>query len=396
MLWKVCKEKQEDIVQMRRSLHEIPELGDCLPQTKSYLINQLCNMGIPYIENETDDGLCAVIVGEKPGKTLAFRADMDALPIQETNPVEFCSQHEGCMHACGHDAHMAMLLGAAKVLQENKEQLNGTVKFLFQTDEETSKGAKRCIQEGHLQGVDAIFGMHIGTILSKTIPSGTVVSVPGCCMASFDKFVIKVRGKGCHGSTPENGIDPINISSHIVINLQEVLAREIAAVSPAVLNVCRLESGFAYNVAPEEASIEGTFRAVDESIRQTIAARIEDIAKGTAAMFRGEAECEIIWGAPPVVNDKAMARFAAECAGEFLEEERIMQEIQAPSMIGEDFAYYLQEIPGAFLLLSSSNQEKGTDVAHHTSDFQIDEDVLWIGSAMYVTIAEKMLFDFVE
>ena len=390
-MWEICKDLQDEIVTMRRDLHQIPEIGGDLPETKAYVIKKLTEMGIPFTENKSDSGLMAEIRGEKPGKTIALRADMDALPIQEANEVEYISRHEGIMHACGHDVHTAMLLGAARVLSENKERIPGTVRLLFQTDEEGSRGAERTIKEGGIQGADAVFGTHIGTILSKDIPSGTMVCTPGCCMASFDKFVIRVKGNGCHGSTPEKGVDPINIASHIVINLQEIVAREIAATKPAVLTIGHMEAGFAYNVIPSEALIEGTIRALEEDVRQELARRIKEVAEATARTFRGEVEYEMIWGAPPVISDPEMAALAADCAREVVGESRVIDRVDAPNMGGEDFAYFLNQVPGAFMFLSSSNPEKHTDVPHHTPRFNVDEDVLWIGSAMFVKIAERFL-----
>lgn len=390
-MWEKCRELQNELVTMRRELHRIPEIGGELPKTKAYVVNKLKEMGIPFTENKSDSGLIAEIRGGKPGKTIALRADMDALPISEANEVDYISEHEGCMHACGHDTHMTMLLGAAKVLNENREKIPGTVRLLFQTDEEGSRGAERTIKEGGLEGVDAIFGSHIGTILSKDIPAGTVIAVPGCCMASFDKFVIKVKGSGCHGSTPEKGVDPINIASHIVINLQEIIAREISAVKPSVLTIGHMEAGFAYNVIPSEALIEGTIRAVEEDVRQELAKRIGEIARATAKAFRGEVEYEMIWGAPPVINHPEMARLAADCAKEVVGSENVIDHIDAPNMGGEDFAYYINEVPGAFLFLSSSNPEKHTDIPHHNPKFNVDEDVFWIGSAVFVRIVEKYL-----
>ena len=382
---------QDELVKMRRELHRIPELGGNLPKTRAYVEEKLREYGIPFKENESDSGLTAEIKGGSVGKTIALRADMDALPVKEANEVDYVSEHEGCMHACGHDAHMTMLLGAAKILNENREKLRGNVRLIFQTAEEESRGAERSIKEGCMEGVDAVFGTHIGTILSKDIPSGTVVAAPGCCMASFDKFVIKVKGTGCHGSTPEKGVDPINIAAHIIINLQEILAREIPAVKPTVLTICHVQAGFAYNVIPSEVLLEGTIRAVEEGVRQELAKRIGEIAESTARTFRGSVEYDMIWGAPPVVNDEKMAAFAAECAKEIAGEDKVMDTIAAPTMIGEDFAYYLLEKPGAFMFLSSSDPEKHTDVAHHSDKFNIDEDVLWEGSAVFVNIAEKFL-----
>jgi len=390
-MWEKCKDLQNELVKMRRELHQIPEIGGDLPKTKAYVIAKLEEMGIPYTENKSDSGLMAEIKGGKPGKTIALRADMDALPILEANDVDYVSKHPGCMHACGHDTHMTMLLGAAKILNENKADLCGNVRLLFQTDEEGSRGAERTVKEGGVKGVDAVFGTHIGTIISKDIPSGTVICTPGCCMASFDKFVIKVKGSGCHGSTPEKGVDPINIASHIVINLQEIIAREISAVKPAVLTIGHVEAGFAYNVIPSEVLIEGTIRAVEEDVRQELAKRIGEISKATAEAFRGEVDYEMIWGAPPVINNPEMAKLAADCAREVVGDANVIDHVDAPNMGGEDFAYYVNEVPGAFMFLSSSNPEKHTDVPHHNAKFNVDEDVFWIGSAVFVKIVERFL-----
>ena len=390
-MWEECKKLQEELVRMRRELHQIPEVGDVLPETRSYVEGKLKEYGIPFTENSHDSGLIAVIKGGKPGKTLALRADMDALPITEENEVDYKSRHKGAMHACGHDTHMAMLLGAAKVLNEHKDELCGNVKLFFQTNEEGSRGAERMVNDGCMDDVDAVFGTHIGCILSKDLPSGTVVAVPGCCMASFDKFVIKVKGTGCHGSTPEKGVDPINIAAHIVINLQEVLAREIAAVKPAVLTIGKFNAGVAYNVIPSEVVIEGTIRALEEDVRQELAKRIGEISKATAETFRGSAEYEMIWGAPPVVNDAKMAELAADSARDVLGNDMVVDHIATPNMGGEDFAYYLMKKPGAFMFLSSADPKKHTDVPHHNPRFNVDEDVLWEGSAVFVRIAERFL-----
>ena len=390
-MWEECKKLQEELISMRRELHQIPEVGDVLPKTREYVEGKLKEYGIPFTENSHDSGLIAVIKGGKPGKTVALRADMDALPITEENEVAYRSRHEGAMHACGHDTHMSMLLGAAKVLNEHKDELCGNVKLFFQTNEEGSRGAERMVNDGCMDDVDAVFGTHIGCILSRDIPSGTVVAVPGCCMASFDKFVIKVKGIGCHGSTPEKGVDPINIAAHIVINLQEVLAREIAAVKPAVLTIGKFNAGVAYNVIPSEVVIEGTIRALEEDVRQELAKRIGEISKATAETFRGSVEYEMIWGAPPVVNDEAMAKLAADCARDVLGTDMVVDHIAAPNMGGEDFAYYLMKKPGAFMFLSSADPKKHTDVPHHNPRFNVDEDVLWEGSAVFVRIAERFL-----
>lgn len=390
-MWEKCREIQGELVEMRRALHRIPEFGRILPETKAYVIGKLTEWGIPYKENQGDSGIVATICGAKEGRTVAFRADMDALLIREANEVPYCSEHDGIMHACGHDAHAAMLLGAAKVLNENKEKLAGTVKLIFQADEENSTGALCSIKEGCLEGVDAIFGTHIGSIISKDIPAGKVIVTPGRCMASNDKFVIRIKGFGCHGSTPEKGVDPINVAAHVIVNLQEVIAREIAATRPHVMTVGMVQAGDTYNIIPSEAHIEGTMRTLEEEVRQYMAKRICETAEATAAVFGAKAECEIVWGVPPVVNHDEMAALACKCAKEIVGEHMVIDHVAAPNMGSEDFSYYVEKIPGAFMFLSSANPEKGTDVPHHNAKFNIDEDVLWEGSALFVKIAEKFL-----
>ena len=388
-MWKECKELQEYIVGLRRDLHQIPEVGKELPETSAYVAAELDKIGIPYVRSEKDSGILAVIQGGKPGKTICLRADMDALPITEATGLPFASRHGGCMHACGHDTHTAMLLGAGKVLWAHKDELAGTVRLMFQTAEEQSRGAEVMIENGGVEGADAVFGTHIGTILDKTIPAGTCIVPSGCCMAAFDKFFIKIHGKGCHGSTPEKGIDPVNIAAHIVLALQAITTRELNATRPLVLTIGKIQGGSQYNVIPDEVVIEGTIRTLEEEVRQFTAKRIGEIAEATAAVFGGTVDYEMVWGAPPVINDDAMAALAAKAAKAVLGEDKVITKLPAPNMGGEDFAYYLQKLPGAFMFLSSSNPEKGTDVSHHNPKFDVDEDVLWEGAAVFTAIVEE-------
>ena len=390
-MWKECKNLQNYIVGLRRDLHQIPELGTELPETQAYVTAELDRIGIPYVCSKKDSSIIATIEGGKPGKTICLRADMDALPITEATGVPFTSRHEGRMHACGHDTHTAMLLGAGKVLWAHRQEIKGTVRLLFQTSEEQSRGAEIMIANGAVEDAEAVFGTHIGTILDKTIPTGTFIVPSGCCMAAFDKFVIKVNGKGCHGSTPEKGVDPVNIAAHIVIALQAITTRELNATKPLVVTIGKIQGGNQYNVIPSEVVIEGTIRTLEEEVRQFAAKRIGEISQATAAVFGGSVDYEMIWGAPPVTNDDNMAALAAKAAKEVLGEGNVITKLPAPNMGGEDFAYYLEKLPGAFMFLSSSNPAKGTDVAHHNPKFNVDEDVLWEGAAVFVAIVEEFL-----
>ena len=403
MFWQECRDKQEKIVEMRRALHRIPELGFELLKTRAYVTAQLNAMGIPYVLSEKDSGLLATVRGEKTfgdetsdapkkrGKVIVFRADMDALPIEEATGLPFASEHPGCMHACGHDAHTAMLLCAAEVLNAHKDAFDGEIRFLFQSNEESAKGAEIAIENGFVKDADAIFGTHIGTILDPSIPTGTFVVCLGPVMASCDRFEIRVKGAGCHGSTPEKGIDPVNIAAHIVIALEEIIAREFNANEPAVVTVCHISGGAAYNAIPEEVLLEGTTRTFDARVRGKIEKRIGEIARATAAAFGGTADYVMDHGNPPLINDPEMAALAAEAVREIVGEEHLITYREYPNMGGEDFAFYMNEAPGAFLFLSSSDPEKGTTSAHHSPTFDVDEDVLWMGAAAFVNIAEIFL-----
>ena len=257
-MWQECEKLQDYIVGLRRDLHRIPETGTDLPKTQAYICAELDRLGVSYAKNKGDSGIIGEIKGGKPGKTVLLRADIDALPIHEETGLPFASEHEGRMHACGHDTHAAMLIGALKVLNEHREALSGNVKFVFQTAEEISKGSQIAIKEGVMDGVDAVFGIHIGSILGPSLPSGTISVVPGCCMASFDRFVLTVKGNGCHGSTPEKGIDPVTIACNVVLSLQEVIAREIAGTKPAVLTVGMINGGFEGRYAPSKSPCAGS------------------------------------------------------------------------------------------------------------------------------------------
>lgn len=388
-MWKQCESLQEQLVSLRRELHKVPELGIDLPRTRALICAALDNWGVPYTLSGLDSAVLGEIHGGKPGKTLLLRADIDALPIQEENPVDYRSTHPGKMHACGHDAHAAMLLGAIKVLHDNRDKLSGSVKFVFQTAEETVDGAVKAIQAGALDNVDAVFGCHIGNLLGPGLPAGTFSIAPGCVMASVDSFKITVHGKGCHGSSPEKGVDPITIASHIVINLQEILAREIAAVHPTALTIGYIRGGDAANIVPDTAELGGTLRALAPSNRAFVLRRIQEIAASTAALFRGSCIFETVCGAKPVENDPAMAALAARAAKKVVGEDFVQTSF--PSNMGsEDFSEYLALRPGAFYFLSSAADD-ATRVPHHNPRFSIDESVLWKGSAVFVSIAEAFL-----
>lgn len=382
---------QDYVVSLRRDLHQIPELGTYLPATSRRIADELTTLGIPFQRTIPDGSIVAVIEGGLPGKTVALRADMDALGITEQTGLPFSSKHPGCMHACGHDAHAAMLLGAGKLLWEARHTLPGRVKLLFQSGEENFQGARQLIDAGCLEGVDAVFGVHIGVLLGDKYPSGTFIVPDGPCMAAFDRFTLTIQGFGCHGSSPEKGVDPINIAAHVILALQAIVAREIPAAQPAVVSLGRIQGGAQYNLIPTEVVLEGTTRSLNQEIRTKLARRIGEISSATAAAFGGTCRCEIDWGAPPVINDPDIAALAARAISQAIPDSPVVTHIDSSNMGGEDFAFYLQQVPGAYFFLSTYAPEKGADIPHHNEHFDIDEDALWRGSVAYAATAWSAL-----
>ena len=369
---------KEFMVSIRRHLHKNPEPSWKEFETSKFIKEELKKLNIPYKEI-AETGIIATI--GKGGKKVALRADIDALEIEELNEREYKSQKRGLMHACGHDAHVAMLLGAAKILKKYESSLLGEVRLIFQPAEELGDGAKKIIEEGGLEGVENIFGIHVWSGL----PTGKVSIGDGEIMASADLFSIKIRGKGGHGSMPHQGVDAAVIASSIVTNLQTIVSREINPLEPTVVSVGKLISGSRYNIIAHEALIEGTVRSFNDEIRKTIPERIERISKGIAKAHRAEAELEYFWGPPPLKNEENSVLRAKKSA-EALFGSGAIQPL-SKLMAAEDFAYYLKEIPGVFVFVGSGNKEKGTDFPHHHPKFDIDEDALLIGSALHIKYA---------
>lgn len=391
---KQCEDVQEYIIEMRRKPHQIPETGLHIPKTQEFICNELDKMGIPYRKNTVkkddvvDCGIIAMIEGKHTDKVIALRADMDALPVQELNAVDYCSNHEGCMHACGHDTHMAMLLGAAKVLQANKHLLNGSVKLLFQSSEEIVTGSKLLIEGGCLENptVTACYGTHVWPIDPAVHPTGQVVVRKDCMMASGDRFVIRIKGKGCHGSMPHTGVDPIVAAAQVISALQNISSREREGSEARVLSICQLHSGSCWNVIPNEAVMEGTIRTKSVETRSFYTQRVEEITKGVCAALRCKGTVEWLEGAPPVWNDHAMTDLVVQAGKKILGEDGISEDYEG-SMATEDFANYQEKVPGVFVFLNIANIEKDTNIALHNPRFQVDEDVLWHGAALAVQTA---------
>lgn len=380
-LAKEVRELQEQIVAWRRDLHQIPEVGLEVPKTAAYVSERLDEMGIEHRKNVGGHGIVGVIKGEGEGKTILLRADMDALAIKEETGLPFASTN-GNMHACGHDAHTSMLLGAAKVLNANRDKFKGNIKILFQPAEEGPGGAKPMIDDGAMENpkVDAALGLHIGLIFPELGP-GQIGVKSGNLMACLDSFKLKVLGKGCHGAMPHTGVDPVAITGQVISALQTIVSREVQPTRPAVVTIGKLHGGSAYNVIPGVVEIEGTARAVDNETRKLLDSSIESIVAGITRGMHGDYEYEYTYGYPPVVNDPEFTKNFTETAKKVVDEEDIL-EIQEPTMGGEDMAYYLEMVPGTFFFLGGGNEEKGIIYPHHNAKFDLDEDVFWKGSAL--------------
>lgn len=376
-----AKKIQDDIINWRRELHKIPEIGFELWNTSKFITSRLEEMGIEY-KIIAKTGICATIYGEANEYTVALRADMDGLPINEESGLPYASNN-GCMHACGHDAHIAMLLGAGKILSENKKTLRGNVRLIFQPAEENIGGAEKMIEEGCLDSpkVDAIFGLHIGK-LSNEIDNGMVGVMGGAMMAAVDDFSIKIIGKGGHGAAPHECVDPIIIASEIICGVQKIVSREISPANPAVVTIGKIIGGSAFNIIPDEVCFEGSVRTLTREDRKYIENRISDIVKYGALANRAEYEINYMKKYPIVINNEALTNKLAMAANKIIGEKNVVF-LKKPVMASEDMAYYLQKVPGVFFYLGSNNTDKGIIYPHHHPKFNIDEDVLWMGSAIF-------------
>lgn len=381
----LAKDVLEDVIKWRRDLHQIPEVGQDLPKTADYICKELDSLGISYKKGVgLDSAIVGEIKGKGPGRTLAIRADMDALPVKEETGLPFAATN-GNMHACGHDAHVAVLLGAAKVLNSLREEFTGKIILLFQPAEEISAGAKPMIDAGALDGVDGIIGLHVGSVTSEGIP-GRVNFSKGSMMACLDRWSLKIKGVGSHGAYPQDSHDPVVMAGNIVSAIQSIISREINPVDPGVITVGKISGGTAYNVIPGVVELEGTARAVKPETREFLAKRIGEVAKLTAKASRGSVEYDYEFGAPPLVNDEDFTSFAMESARKVLGDENVAL-LNSPVMGGEDFAYYLEKIPGSYVFLTNPLKIDGENYPHHNSKFAIDEELLDRGVALFVQVA---------
>ena len=380
----LAKENRDYVISLRRHFHQYPELSMEEYETSKKVKEELDKMGIEY-RSAANTGIIATIKGDKPGKTIALRADMDALPVEELTDFDFKSKIDGRMHACGHDSHTAMLLGAAKILNGMKDKINGTVRLLFQPAEESAKGAFAMIDDGAVDGVDGIFGIHIWA----QVPVGKVSVEAGPRMACADWFYINVKGKGGHGSQPENCIDALVASSAIVMNLQTLVSRETRPHNPLVLSIGLLNSGTKLNVIAEEGHMEGTTRCFDPELRKQLPIKMERIIKSTAEAFGATATLRYDLAGSAVINDEQCSEIGQGSVEKILGKEGNYQFEKVTG--GEDFCHYLDKVPGVLAFVGCKNDEKNCCYAHHNGRFAIDEDSLEIGTALYAQYAIDFL-----
>jgi amidohydrolase len=378
------------VVADRRHFHQHPELGFQEFETAKLVAERLRSIGVEDIRTGIAvTGVTGLIRGTKPGpgKVVLLRADMDALPIHEENDVDYRSQVDGKMHACGHDAHTAGLLGVARLLMDRRDQFSGTVKVLFQPAEEGGGGALVMINEGILEDpkVDAAFGLHV----DQGSPVGVISLRPGPALAAADRFTAIIKGRGGHGAHPHETVDPIAVGTQIVTALQMIVAREVDPTDPAVVTVGALIAGEAPNVIPDTAEMRGTLRSFNPDVRTQLATRVEEIVTGVAAALRAEVDFTYKPGYPATVNDPEMAELVREVAIEVVGEDKVFE--PALQMGAEDFSYFLERVPGAFFFVGSKNPERGLIWGHHHPRFDIDEDVLGYGMETMVKTTLRYL-----
>jgi hippurate hydrolase len=368
----------EKIIALRRDIHREPELGFDTEKTAEKVLAALEGLPLDVETGVAENGIVATLEGEGDGPTVALRADMDALPILEDTGLPFASETEGKMHACGHDGHTSMLVGAAHALSGRRDQLGGNVKFIFQPAEEGGGGGKVMVDEGVADGVSSIFALH----LWPGLPFGKIATKAGPIMAAADAFEMEVKAAGSHGAMPHLGSDAISIAAQIVTALQTIVSREVDPVEPAVLTVGEIGAGTAFNVIPDKAHLGGTVRTLNADVREEMPRRMEELARGIAKGMRGDVDLDYTFSYPVTVNHEAVANLALDVAEDLFGGESVL-ELSSPSMGAEDFSYFLESLPGAFIWLGIGEDASGL----HTPKFAFDEMILPRGSALLSALA---------
>lgn len=393
-----AKDLLGDTIQLRRILHQWPELGNDLPITRDRVLESLEGLPLSITTHESTSGIVALLEGSKPGPTILLRGDMDALPMPEDTGLDFASHVDGSMHACGHDTHTAMLSSAAHVLSERRDDIAGRVLFMFQPGEEGHHGARFMLDEGLLDvpnrsdgtpsPVDAAFALHI----TSALPSGWASSRRGAVMASADTMSIRVIGRGGHASEPHRALDPIPVACEIVQALQLMITRSIDVFDPSVVTVGRISAGTTNNVIPEIAEIEGTIRATSERTRAKVHEGIRRVAEGIAAAHGCDCDVEVVFGYPVTNNDDKFADFALDTARAVAGADKVVT-LPHPVMGAEDFSYVLQNLPGAMMFLGGTphGQNPATAAPNHSNRVMFDEPAMTTGIALYAAAALRHL-----
>jgi len=377
---------RDRVIATRRDFHEHPELSWNEERTQRVILERLRELGLSDVRPIARTGATGVVEGVSRGPAVLWRADMDALPIPERSGLPFVSTNDSVMHACGHDAHMAIALGLAEVLVRRSESLRGAVRFVFQPAEEAEGGARACIAEGVLEApkVSRVFGLHI----SADVPLGAINIAPGPFFAAPTRFSVQIQGRGGHAAAPNQAIDAIVVAAHAITALQTVVSRSIGPSETAVLTVGKLEAGFRGNVIAESATMRGTIRSYTNRVRETMLRRTEEILAGVCAAFGATCTFEHATSCPPVVNDHKVTAFVMGLAAEFFGGERIHS---APSMGADDMSLFLQERPGCYFWLGARNEAKGIAGRHHDPGFMIDEEALLLGVEFGLQLVERTL-----
>ncbi|MBQ7785751.1 MAG: amidohydrolase [Clostridia bacterium] len=377
----LVKAQREWIIEKRRQLHRIPERGFAEFKTQKVIMDALEEIGIPYKTERT--WVIGLIEGGRPGEVVALRADMDALPLEEPDGCPFRSEHPGMMHACGHDAHMAILLGAAKVLYGIRDQLRGSVKLLFQPAEETEGGALPMVEAGAMEDphVDRVYGLHV----MPRLPLGVVETRAGTLNASTDTVHLTIHGKAGHGAYPESSTDAIVCAAQVITALQTLVSRNLSPLESAVLSIGMIEGGTAGNIICDKVTMRGTLRTANSELRAMMKRRIRETAEGVALAMGCRAEVIIDSGYAALVNDSAEAARVRRVAARLLGEENAVEK-DAPSMGGEDFSFFSDCVPGAFFHLGCVNASKMPAPPLHSRDFDLDEECLTIGVMMHAAL----------
>ncbi|WP_238594641.1 M20 family metallopeptidase [Caenibacillus caldisaponilyticus] len=376
----------EQVIEWRRFLHAHPELSFHEENTSQFVYDTLKSFGNIELSRPTRTSVVGRIIGKQPGKTLAIRADMDALPIEEKNTFPFASKNPGVMHACGHDGHTAMLLGAAKVLSGLKDELNGEVRLLFQHAEELAPGgAEEMVQAGVMDGVDAVIGAHLWSPLE----TGKIGIVYGPMMAAPDTFYITIKGKGGHAAMPHQTVDSIAIAAQVITNLQHVVSRQTNPLDPLVVSVTKIQGGTTHNVIPGSVELVGTVRSFDAGLRKNVPKLMERVIQGITAAHGADYDFKYEEGYRPVINDRGVTAMMEEAVRDVFGEEAIAR--LQPNMGGEDFSAFQQKAPGNFFYVGCGNPVKGIVYPHHHERFTIDEDALENGVKLFVHAAFKFL-----